>query len=119
MKKNSIALILVSLWILAQIWSFHVSAGIDGPRNIDTGFKRLDALFKWQLLALCLAIGAAIYAIFAKGAQKWARIMSALPAIFTIIAVAAIVLFANLQTSQTSSVTLPNQPTTKPVDQGQ
>ena len=102
LNKTHTVLVLTVCWVALQIWSFWVSSSIDGPRNIDTGFKRLDVFFKWQVLAFCLALGSAFFVLFSKGLQMRSRFIGLSPAILTIVCVGGIFLFALLGLGETT-----------------
>ena len=96
MSGSRITIILVGLWVLVQILSFWMSAGIEGPRNIDTGFKKLDVWFRWQLLAVCVAIIAAIFGFFSSDKSWRTRTIGLIPAAITLVAAVGLYLFVAL-----------------------
>lgn len=55
MKNTHLVFALILAWVGTIAWSFLASSAIDGPRNIDTGFQRLDVFVRWQMLAFGLA----------------------------------------------------------------
>lgn len=69
--KKTILIGLVLLWAAVFFGSFLATSAIDGPRNIDTGLKRLDVLAQYHLVAITLAIVSAILGIvWRKRAQR-------------------------------------------------
>lgn len=94
MIRRKTVYVLLGLWVLVQIWSFWASAGIEGPRNLDTGFKRLDTLFKWQVVALVIAVFSGIAGFLEPGKRWLTRVIGLVPAIITLTVVGGIALFA-------------------------
>lgn len=100
-------------WIALQTVSYISTSGIEGPRNIDTGFKRLDVFFKWQVTALATALVAAV-AGFVGPDKRWRkRLIGLAPIGLTLAAVGGLALMGliiqNVQTPDTSF-----RPTTAP-----
>ena len=62
MKARSLVLLLAGVWTAIFVGSFLAIRQVDGPRNPDTGFEKLDMLVLWHLVALCVAIAAALVA---------------------------------------------------------
>ena len=87
MRGRWTVLILVTAWILALLGSYVFSTAIEGPRNIETGFKRLDVLFRWQLAALVLAFVSLTYAWIARPRPRWVRLLGFAPAVLTVLSV--------------------------------
>ncbi|MEM7258119.1 MAG: hypothetical protein AAF404_12120 [Pseudomonadota bacterium] len=103
MPKNAATYLLVSAWILIVGLSFWAATTIDGPRNLDTGFKRLDLFLKYQLAALIVAIAAAI-AGFRGSHGKWQpRLIGLVPLTLTVTVLTGLFIFASLQNHNTSS----------------
>ena len=117
MKRSHWVFALLLIWVVVQAWSFWSAAGIEGPRNIDTGFRRLDHFFRWQILALGLAVIAAIAGFLSLGGRRIIRLIGLLPICLTALAVGGLYLFVSLEGSPpvTSQPTRPK--TTAPVDQ--
>ena len=61
--KKTIIIVLVLLWAAVFLGSFLATSAIEGPRNIDTGLKRLDVLAQYHLVAIMLAIVSAVLGI--------------------------------------------------------
>ena len=89
-RKQKLVVLLVLLWTAAFAASFIMSGQIDGPRNIDTGFKRLDVLVRWQLIALCLAVFTGIYAFVPRGGSRRQKIIGLIPTAATLLLVLGI-----------------------------
>lgn len=70
MKKESLVYLSVAIWILVFAQSFWISGDVEGPRNIESGFRRLDVFFRFQLMAFMLAIVAAFLG-FVYSEKRW------------------------------------------------
>ncbi|MBW8639366.1 hypothetical protein K1W69_19385 [Hoeflea sp. WL0058] len=113
MSGLRVVLVLLALWIALQTGSYVTTSDIEGPRNIDTGFKRLDVFFKWQIAALAVALVAAA-AGFVGPDKRWRkRLIGLAPLGLTLAAVGGLALVGliiqNAQTPDTSF-----RPTTAP-----
>jgi len=113
MKGTSLIYLFVILWALVFAGSILMTLNIDGPRNIDTGFKRLDVLVRGQLLALLLALAAAVGGFFVRGLPRRHKLIALAPLGLTLIGVLSIVLFAMFFSRDTVETEPPL--TTKPV----
>ena len=114
MSGSRIAFLLVGLWMVVQILSFWLPSGIEGPRNLDTGFQRLDVWFRWQLAALVIAFVAAISGFFAKPKSWRIRMIGLLPAALTLLAVVALYLSVLIFDGRPGPAASPERPTTAP-----
>lgn len=90
-SKKRLTVILVVIWAGLFAASFLFSMQIDGPRNIDTGFKRLDVLVRYQLFALGVAFIAAISGLLARKEGKRTMLVGFVPLLITGVTVIAIV----------------------------
>ena len=72
---------LVLAWIVLTVLSFALPAQIDGPRNLDTGFERLDIFARWQIFALAAAASAAILAWLVRDLSRGMRWLGFMPLI--------------------------------------
>ena len=88
-------LLLVFLWLLVQAWSFWAPTNIEGPRNIDTGFRRLDIWFRWQLVALGIAIISSAAGLFTIEKRWRDRIVGLTPLGLTVLIAAGIFFYAS------------------------
>lgn len=61
--KKTIVIALVLVWAGVFFGSFLASSAIEGPRNIDTGFRRLDVLAQYHIVAISLSIVTAVLGI--------------------------------------------------------
>lgn len=113
MKGTSLIYLFVILWALVFAGSILMTLNIDGPRNIDTGFKRLDVLVRGQLLALLLALAAAVGGFFVRGLPRRHKLTALAPLGLTLVGVLSIVLFAMFFPRETVETEPPL--TTKPV----
>lgn len=93
-KGHVIVYVLVAVWAVAFAWSIFGSLGIEGPRNIDTGFRRLDVLFRGQLIAFGIAIVAGASGFLMEGCGFRQKLIGLLPLLITVLIVAFIALFA-------------------------
>lgn len=96
MTARLLVYLLVLGWAIAFGWSIIASLGIDGPRNIDTGFRRLDVLFRGQMIAFGFAVVAGASGFLVGAAGKRDKIIGLLPISITALIVAGIALFAML-----------------------
>lgn len=112
MKSKTIIYVLVGAWIGCIIISIAASQAVDGPRNIDTGLKRLDILVKWQLVAFITAIISGLLALFIRSQSRLTRLVGATPITLTIILIGALYLWMTFANQQYDVQTSPN--TTKP-----
>lgn len=111
MSEIRVVLVLLACWIALQTGSYVSTTGIEGPRNIDTGFKRLDVFFKWQVAALALV---AAVAGFVGPYKRWRkRLIGLAPIGLTLAAVCGLALVGLItQNSQTPDTSF--RPTTAP-----
>lgn len=92
--KRAIVFALVLAWAAVFVWSFLVSSGIDGPRNIDTGLKRLDVLAQYQLFAVSLAIISAVLGIVWRKEAARILLVGLVPLSVTALLIAIIIVTA-------------------------
>jgi len=70
-RKMKLVLLLVVIWAVVFMASIYMSTRIEGPRNIDTGFRRLDVLARYQVIAFAVAvISAAIGIAWRRDARR-------------------------------------------------
>lgn len=97
-SKKRLTVILVVIWAGLFATSFLLTLQIDGPRNIDTGFSRLDVLARYQVIALCVAFIAAIFGFLARKEGKRTMLVGFAPLLITglmVIAIVAVTLVGN------------------------
>lgn len=87
-RTRGILLALLVIWAILFVLSYVMSVRIEGPRNIDTGFQRLDMLVKWQLSAFGVALVSAVMGIVWRKTGKRMLLMGLAP----LLATAAVVL---------------------------
>ena len=111
MPGKIVLYVFVALWAAAFVGSILISTGIEGPRNIDTGFKRLDVLARGQILALCLAVASAA-AGFLIGGGKRQKFIGLIPLALTVlIVVVGVLLIAFWPEPTMEDISIPSKPT--------
>lgn len=93
-SKRAIVVALVLFWAVLFAWSFLASAGIDGPRNLETGLRRLDVLAAYQFVAFGLAVIAALLGVVWRRQAAWTMLIGLGPLAVTVLLVATIVVAA-------------------------
>lgn len=120
MFSKKLIYVLVIVWAVIFVGSIMMSVNIDGPRNIDTGFKRLDMLFRGQILAGFMAIATAIWGFLAKGHGRREKLVGLLPVGLTVLLFAGFIVFAlvmkDMEPAQESLTLQPTSPVTMPTD---
>ena len=94
--KKATVTVLVLAWAAVFAGSFVASSGIEGPRNIDTGFKRLDVLVQYQIVALALAIASAALGFAWRRQAKRILPIGLVPLAATVLLVAGVALAATI-----------------------
>jgi len=77
---------LVTIWVALMIVSFIATQAVEGPNNIDSGFRRLDVLLTWQLIAAVVALASAIAAFVQKDLTPPWRALAFAPVAMTVAA---------------------------------
>ena len=113
MKGKMAVYLLVTLWLVAFTGSLILTLDIEGPRNIETGFKKLDTLVQGQMIAFCLAVASGIAAFLVRSGDKRFKLIGLIPLVSTFIIVVGVILFVVLHTEQ--AVTPEKLPPTKPI----
>ena len=103
---------LALVWVVLIATSIIAARQVEGPRNIDTGFRALEVLVLWQMAALGVAIVAMVVAIFSKGLARSARLAGFAPIGLTIVVVAGVLLYATF--NRPESAPAPDRPVTAP-----
>ena len=88
--------LLVGIWAVVFIGTFVVMNMIDGPRNLDTGFRRLDMLVRGQAIALILAVIAAVAGFITRNGGKRTRLIGLIPIGITALLITALLIYATL-----------------------
>lgn len=89
--KKKLILVMIAIWAAIFIASYFMSTRIEGPRNLDTGFKRLDVLARYQLIALVVAVVSAVAGILWRRDGKKIMLIGLSPLLITVLLVVAIV----------------------------
>ncbi len=90
-QKRKMVIALVVIWIILVVTSYIMSSRIEGPRNIDTGFRRLDVLVRYQVVALVVAVVSAVAGVLWRQDGNRIMLIGLAPLILTILLVVAIV----------------------------
>ena len=93
-SKRAIVIVLVLVWAAVFVGSFFAAGAIEGPRNIDTGLKRLDVLAVYQLIAVSLAVVAAILGLVWRRQAAKILLIGLLPVTLTVLAIFGIFVLA-------------------------
>lgn len=101
--ERSVLLVLVAIWAGLFAASYFMSVRIDGPRNIDTGFRRLDVLFRYQLFAFGVAVLSMVMGFVWRKSGKRMLLTGAMPLLTTIALVAALFVAVTLYGSGSPS----------------
>ena len=114
MSKKTAIYLLVTVWAVVFATSVAMSLNIEGPRNIDTGLKRLDMLFRGQIVAFALALFTAAAAFVIRGDGKRLKLVGLVPLGLTILIIAGAISYWLIMKDrdQPSGVTLPPKPVT-------
>lgn len=119
MRARHLIFILFAAWALAFAWSFLSAQSIDGPRNVDTGFRRLDVWFRWQMIAFAIAVVMGVIAILQRGLPRGVRLLALSPGTLTLLLVGAFILASRFGIGLPSGDdAAPARPTTAPAEAG-
>lgn len=97
MNSKKVIYVLVILWAVVFALPIMMALNVEGPRNIDTGFERLDIIARGQTFALALAIMSGAAAFLVKDLSFRQKAIGLAPLIVTILIVAGLFLFAFLR----------------------
>ncbi|MEM6663357.1 MAG: hypothetical protein AAF666_14400 [Pseudomonadota bacterium] len=97
MLARLITLGLLLLWVIAVALSYALSTALDGPRNLETGFKRLDTLLLWQAVAFVIALAAMVAAWAGRPRPRIVRLLGFAPITLTAVAILALVVVLSLE----------------------
>ncbi len=107
------------VWVALFAASYFLSVRIEGPRNIDTGFRRLDVLARYQFLAFGVAVAAAVLGLLWRRGGKGMLLMGVTPLALTVLLVVGFyVAFAVFNDQIVPEAPQPPTKSTQPVDQG-
>lgn len=104
-------IVLLCAWVAAVAASFLLSWQIEGPRNIDTGFHRLNVFFEWQAGAFFLAIFAAVSGWRGRSERRWIRWAGFAPILLTVAVIGSIIGYAFIVDGPISAPSRPQVPT--------
>jgi FtsH-binding integral membrane protein len=82
---------LVTIWAALMLVSFFAVQAVEGPQNMDTGFRRLDVLLTWQLIAAVVAVASAIAAFAQKDLTRGLRALGYMPLVLTAAALVLVI----------------------------
>ncbi|MCY6383357.1 hypothetical protein [Hoeflea prorocentri] len=120
MRRADIVYALIVVWALAIGWSLWGAAAVEGPRNLDTGFKKLDVFFKGQLLAFGVALVTAAAGFAFAGAARRIRLIGLIPIGLTVLVLAgstaAFLLFNEADPTPSTQTRMPTAPADGAVD---
>ena len=89
-SKRTFLVTFVLIWAALFAVSFYMPSRIEGPRNLDTGFQRLDVFARYQILALGAAIVSAGLGVTWRREARRLLWLGLTPVIVTLILVAAL-----------------------------
>lgn len=90
-NKVKLIILLVAIWAVIFVASYFMSVGIEGPRNIDTGLKRLDVLARYQIVAFLVAVISGVAGIAWRRESKRIMLVGLTPLLITLLLIAGIV----------------------------
>jgi hypothetical protein len=109
-----VTVILVLLWAGLFAASIYFAMQVEGPRNIDTGFKRLNVLASYQALAFAVAVVAAVAGIVARQTGRRIMLVGFVPLIVTGLIVVGFFVVASLEPRTVPDSTVPPPKPTAP-----
>ncbi|WP_424928184.1 hypothetical protein [Amaricoccus tamworthensis] len=89
-RKLVFVIFLTALWAGVFVASWYMSASVEGPRNLDTGFRRLDVLARYQIVAFGIAALAGIFGIAWRREGRQIVVIGLLPVGMTVVLVAVV-----------------------------
>jgi len=112
-QKKAFVLALFVAWAALFIWSYYASSSIEGARNIDTGFRRLDTLIRFQIAAFGFALVAGALGFVWREEGNRILLIGLLPLLTTLVLVATMVVGALVFTNRQNAAipTMPPKPT--------
>lgn len=89
-NKRIVLLVLIAVWVALVAASYFMSVRIEGPRNIDTGFRRLDVMFRYQVTAFGVAVIALVLGMAWRKSGRRMLLLGATPLLASLSLVAAL-----------------------------
>lgn len=83
LQKKTLVYGIVLLWVALFTASYFMSTRIEGPRNVDTGFRRLDVLARYQIMAFGVAVVAAVVGVIWRRDGKRIMLLGLTPLFLT------------------------------------
>lgn len=115
-RKMRLIIFLVLIWAAIFAASYVLSVQIEGPRNIDTGFKRLEVLALFQFIAFAVAIVSAFIGFLWRNDGKRILLVGLIPLLTTVVLFAALAVTVSIVGNRVApDPALPPMPTTEPV----
>lgn len=90
-RRMKFVLLMVVIWAALFLASFYMSTRIEGPRNIDTGFRRLDVLARYQVIAFAVAVVSATIGIAWRRDARRMMLLGLVPVLVTSLLILVIV----------------------------
>lgn len=117
MTARTIVIVLFLLWLAVFAGSILMAQAVEGPRNIDTGFRRLETLMLWQGVAFVVAVVATGVTLSRRGLTRSTKLIGYAPVGLTVLLVVAGIIavkFVDMQ-GESTPYSAPAKPTTMPV----
>lgn len=111
-RRKMVIYVLILIWVGVFVMSFVASMGIDGPRNIDTGFKRLDVLARYQMIAFAIAVSTAVLGFLWRKDAKRILLVGLVPVVCTVLLIVGLLVTSVIVNSRRPPPT--TYPTPKP-----
>lgn len=105
--------VLVVLWVALIVISIVATRQVEGPRNIDTGFRALNVLFMWQMAAFVVALVALLVAIFGRELGRGMRMLGLAPVALTLLLLGGVIVYSKMASPRLMMP--PSGPVTAPV----
>lgn len=86
-RQGLIIGLLVLIWVGLVAASFLMAGRIEGPRNLDTGFQRLDVFARYQFAAFGVAVVAAVAGLIWRRASRRLLLAGLAPLSITLLVV--------------------------------
>lgn len=90
-RTTKLISVIVAIWAALFVGSYIASTGIEGPRNLDTGFRRLDVLARYQIMAFAVAVIAAIAGFLWRKESKRVLMIGLAPLAITLLLIGGLV----------------------------
>ena len=106
-QKKKTVVLLVLVWLGLFVASYVMSTRIEGPRNIDTGFRRLDVLAQYQIIAFAVALMSALAGIVWRRDSRRIMLIGLVPLLATGLLVASIAVAALILSNRSAPTSPP------------